>query len=81
MANGKDLDKSQLIWIYTQMARIREFEEHVKRTFLEHPGAMRGHTHLADGAEASIVGALATREPREKHASSVKRPGKSASQS
>jgi pyruvate dehydrogenase E1 component alpha subunit len=47
--------------MYTQMARIREFEEHVKRTFLEHPGAMRGHTHLADGAEASIVGALATR--------------------
>ena len=45
------------------MARIREFEEHVKRTFLEHPGAMRGHTHLADGAEASIVGALATRNP------------------
>jgi TPP-dependent pyruvate/acetoin dehydrogenase alpha subunit len=53
----------RLIWIYTQMARIREFEEHVKRTFLEHPGAMRGHTHLADGAEASIVGALATRNP------------------
>jgi pyruvate dehydrogenase E1 component alpha subunit len=51
----------RLIWIYIQMTRIREFEEHVKRTFLEHPGAMRGHTHLADGAEASIVGALATR--------------------
>lgn len=57
------LGNDQLIWIYTQMARIREFEEHVKRTFLEHPGAMRGHTHLADGAEASIVGALATRNP------------------
>jgi acetoin:2,6-dichlorophenolindophenol oxidoreductase subunit alpha len=48
--------------MYTQMVRIREFEERVKRTFLEHPGAMRGHTHLADGAEASIVGALATRK-------------------
>jgi len=58
---GNVLVNDRLIWIYTQMTRIREFEEHVKRTFLEHPGAMRGHTHLADGAEASIVGALATR--------------------
>ena len=41
------------------MLRIREFEERVKRTFEEHPGAIRGHTHLADGAEASIVGSLA----------------------
>ncbi len=55
------IGNDRMIWIYTQMMRIREFEEHVKRTFLEHPGAMRGHTHLADGAEASIVGALATR--------------------
>ena len=31
------------------MLRIREFEERVKRTFLEHPGVIRGHTHLADG--------------------------------
>src|SRR6202050_114908 len=61
MSNQNALGKDRLIWIYTQMARIREFEERVKRTFLEHPGAMRGHTHLADGAEASIVGALATR--------------------
>ena len=61
MPTRESLGKDGLIWIYTQMARIREFEEHVKRTFLEHPGAMRGHTHLADGAEASIVGALATR--------------------
>ncbi len=59
------LSNDRLIWIYIQMARIREFEEHVKRTFLEHPGAMRGHTHLADGAEASIVGALATRNPED----------------
>ena len=48
-----------LVWIYTQMLRIREFEERVKRTFEEHPGVIRGHTHLADGAEASIVGSLA----------------------
>src|ERR1700686_3450065 len=55
------LGKQQLIWMYTQMLRIREFEERIKRTFVEHPGVIRGHTHLADGAEASIVGALATR--------------------
>src|ERR1019366_1838222 len=61
MPNEKILGKDRLIWIYIQMTRIREFEEHVKRTFLEHPGVMRGHTHLADGADASIVGALATR--------------------
>jgi pyruvate dehydrogenase E1 component alpha subunit len=47
--------------MYTQMVRIREFEERVKRTFTEHPGVIRGHTHLADGAEASIVGSLASR--------------------
>ena len=56
------LGKERLIWMYTQMLRIREFEERVKRTFVEHPGVIRGHTHLADGAEASIVGALATRK-------------------
>jgi pyruvate dehydrogenase E1 component alpha subunit len=57
------LDNDRLIWIYTQMLRIREFEERVKRTFEEHPGVIRGHTHLADGAEASIVGSLATLKP------------------
>jgi TPP-dependent pyruvate/acetoin dehydrogenase alpha subunit len=60
--NKGKLGKERLIWMYTQMLRIREFEERVKRTFVEHPGVIRGHTHLADGAEASIVGALATRE-------------------
>jgi len=54
------LDKDRLAWILEQMVRIREFEERVKSTFEEHPGAIRGHTHLADGAEASIVGSLAT---------------------
>ena len=47
------------IWMFTQMLRIRTFEERVKRTFTDHPGVIRGHTHLADGAEASIVGTLA----------------------
>jgi pyruvate dehydrogenase E1 component alpha subunit len=55
-----ELDDDRLIWMYTQMLRIREFEERVKRTFTDHPGVIRGHTHLADGAEASIVGSLAT---------------------
>ncbi|HEY1271913.1 MAG TPA: thiamine pyrophosphate-dependent dehydrogenase E1 component subunit alpha [Terriglobales bacterium] len=63
MANKPN--KNRLIWMYTQMLRIREFEEAVKRAFIEHPGVIRGHTHLGDGAEASIVGALATREERD----------------
>ncbi len=49
--------------MYRQMLRIREFEERVKATFTEHPGVIRGHTHLADGAEASIVGSLAALRP------------------
>src|SRR5258708_2281507 len=61
MPRKRKLGKDQLIWIYTQMVRIREFEEAVKRTFIEHPGVIRGHAHLGDGAEASIVGALSTR--------------------
>jgi pyruvate dehydrogenase E1 component alpha subunit len=48
------------VWMYEQMLRIREFEERVKGTFEAHPGVIRGHTHLADGAEASIVGSMAT---------------------
>src|ERR1700684_2837012 len=55
-----ELSDDRLIWIFTQVLRIREFEERVKRTFEDHPGVIRGHTHLADGAEASIVGSLAT---------------------
>ncbi len=57
------LDRDRLVWVFTQMLRIREFEERVKRTFEEHPGVIRGHTHLADGAEASIVGSIATLGP------------------
>lgn len=59
------LSDDRLVWMYTQMLRIREFEERVKRTFTEHPGVIRGHTHLADGAEASIVGSLAAIQPRD----------------
>jgi len=57
------LSNERLIWMLTQMTRIREFEERVKGTFEAHPGVIRGHTHLADGAEASIVGALAALRP------------------
>ena len=57
------LDNDRLIWMYTQMVRIREFEERVKRTFEEHPGVIRGHTHLADGVEGSIVGSVANMKP------------------
>jgi pyruvate dehydrogenase E1 component alpha subunit len=62
MKPSEQLGNERLIWMWTQMARIREFEERVKRTFVEHPGVIRGHTHLGDGAEASIVGTLATRK-------------------
>ena len=58
-----ELDRDRLVRMFTQMARIREFEERVKRSFEEHPGVIRGHTHLGDGAEASIVGSLATLRP------------------
>jgi len=63
MKASEQLSKERLIWMWTQMVRIREFEERVKRTFEEHPGVIRGHTHLGDGAEASIVGSLAARNP------------------
>ena len=63
MSSIGGLDGDRLVWMFTQMLRIREFEERVKRTFEEHPGVIRGHTHLADGAEASIVGSLAAIEP------------------
>jgi TPP-dependent pyruvate/acetoin dehydrogenase alpha subunit len=58
-----ELDRERLNWMYRQMLRIREFEERVKSTFTAHPGVIRGHTHLADGAEASIVGSLAALRP------------------
>ncbi len=61
MSLNTDLSSERLAWMYTQMVRIREFEERVKSTFWQNPGVIRGHTHLADGAEASIVGALAAR--------------------
>jgi TPP-dependent pyruvate/acetoin dehydrogenase alpha subunit len=61
MAKAENPEHDRLVWMYTQMVRIREFEEQVKRAFIEHPGVIRGHTHLGDGAEASIVGALSTR--------------------
>jgi len=55
------VDNALMQQMYIRMVRIREFEEAVKRTFIEHPGVIRGHAHLGDGAEASIVGTLSTR--------------------
>jgi TPP-dependent pyruvate/acetoin dehydrogenase alpha subunit len=63
VSTSENIDGLDLVWTFHQMLRIREFEERVKRTFVEHPGVIRGHTHLADGAEASIVGSLATMKP------------------
>ncbi|HEX7269768.1 MAG TPA: thiamine pyrophosphate-dependent enzyme [Streptosporangiaceae bacterium] len=63
MADEHGLDQDRLVWMFTQMLRIREFEERAKRSFTELPGLLRGHTHLADGAEASIVGSLAALRP------------------
>lgn len=63
MEDTHGLQQDRLIWMFTQMMRIREFEERVKRSFAELPGLLRGHTHLADGAEASIVGALTVLRP------------------
>lgn len=61
LTSGMRVDSAPLQQMYTHMVRIREFEEAVKRAFIEHPGVIRGHAHLGDGAEASIVGALSTR--------------------
>jgi TPP-dependent pyruvate/acetoin dehydrogenase alpha subunit len=58
MSGANGFPPERLVELYSQMVRIREFEERVKRTFAEHPGVIRGHTHLADGAEASIVGSV-----------------------
>ncbi len=70
---GRDaLGPERLVWMYTQMYRIRQFEERVKSTFTEHPGTIRGHTHLADGAEASIVGCIATLAPGDQVLSSYR---------
>ena len=63
MEDKHGLHPDRLVWMFTQMLRIREFEERVKRSFEELPGLLRGHTHLADGAEASIVGSLAVLQP------------------
>src|SRR5215475_11061914 len=49
-ASGTKIDQTQLEQMYAQMVRIREFEEAVKRTFIDHPGVIRGHAHLGDGA-------------------------------
>jgi TPP-dependent pyruvate/acetoin dehydrogenase alpha subunit len=75
MADEHSLDRDRLVWMFTQMLRIREFEERVKRSFTELPGLLRGHTHLADGAEASIVGSLAALRPGDQILTTYSMPG------
>ena len=64
------LDKDRLSWILTQMVRIREFEERVKQTFEEHPGAIRGHRYsnsveqITQGETVPIGKEFASRERR-----------------
>ncbi len=51
---GKKYDKKWLSDIYQRMVLIREFEEHVKRLFLE--GKMPGTIHQSQGQEGVAVG-------------------------
>lgn len=48
------LSRDRLLWMYTQMQRIRQFEERVNQLFLE--GRMPGTLHLYVGQEACAVG-------------------------
>jgi len=50
-----DLPRDQLLRMYRQMVRIRQFEETVSRLFLE--GRLPGTLHLYAGQEACAVGA------------------------
>jgi TPP-dependent pyruvate/acetoin dehydrogenase alpha subunit len=55
------IPKSMQLSMYKSMVQIREFEEHVQRSFLE--GLVQGTTHLCQGQEAVCAGAcLALRE-------------------
>jgi acetoin:2,6-dichlorophenolindophenol oxidoreductase subunit alpha len=42
MDDTHGLHAERLVWMFTQMLRIREFEERVKRSFTELPGLLRG---------------------------------------
>ena len=54
---GKKLPKEKLLKLYTEMVRIRHFEDRVYYLFLE--GKMPGTIHLYQGEEAVAVGVAA----------------------
>jgi pyruvate/2-oxoglutarate/acetoin dehydrogenase E1 component/TPP-dependent pyruvate/acetoin dehydrogenase alpha subunit len=58
-----DLSREFLLGLYQKMVLIREFEEGVKRLFLE--GTMPGTIHQCQGQEATAVGVCAALEPED----------------
>lgn len=68
---SKQDKKEWLLGLYRKMVLIREFEEHVKRLFLE--GKMPGTIHQSQGQEAVAVGVCAALE-KEDHIVSTHRP-------
>ncbi|MEQ9812279.1 MAG: thiamine pyrophosphate-dependent dehydrogenase E1 component subunit alpha [Azospirillaceae bacterium] len=57
-------DGKALVALYREMARIREFEEQVQKSYLE--GLVHGTTHLCQGQEAVSVGVAAALEPNDR---------------
>ena len=53
---SSQLSGDELLGLYTQMVRVREFEEQVHRSYLD--GLVHGTTHLCQGQEAVPVGVL-----------------------
>ncbi|MDO8673220.1 MAG: thiamine pyrophosphate-dependent dehydrogenase E1 component subunit alpha, partial [Dehalococcoidia bacterium] len=56
-----DVDRDTLIWIYTKMQTIRQFETRVAELFLE--GKLPGTVHLYAGEEAVACGVCANLGP------------------
>ncbi|MDX6398359.1 MAG: acetoin:2,6-dichlorophenolindophenol oxidoreductase subunit alpha [Gaiellaceae bacterium] len=57
------MDASALLGLYTTMARIRCFEEHVGRLFRD--GSIHGFVHVSIGQEAVAAGACAALRPED----------------
>ncbi|MCP5529315.1 MAG: thiamine pyrophosphate-dependent dehydrogenase E1 component subunit alpha [Opitutaceae bacterium] len=57
MSSSPTLEPADLAGLYRRMVLIREFEDHVKRLFLE--GTMPGTIHQCQGQEATAVGVCA----------------------
>jgi len=67
MKPSEQLGKDRLIWMWTQMVRIREFEERVHAEFAT--GDIPGFVHLYAGEEASAVGVCSNLDDRDTIAS------------